>query len=60
MIKIICPHCKEEFEIICGEEIYNLNRINQSLCKCSYCKKTFLAFYDGDDVAAVRISKVKR
>jgi hypothetical protein len=60
MIKIICPHCKEESEIICVEEIYNLNRLGQSLCKCSCCKKTFLAFYDGNDVAAVRISKVKR
>lgn len=57
MIKVFCPHCKEEFEIICGEEIYNLNRLSKSLCKCSYCKKTFLVFYDGDKIKTTRISK---
>ena len=57
MIKIICPYCKEEIEIIAGEEIYNLNRLGKSLCKCDYCKKTFLVFYDDDDIKNVRISK---
>ena len=57
MYKIICPHCKEEIEIIIDEVIYNLNRIGKSLCKCSYCKKTFLCFDDGNNIISVRISK---
>lgn len=57
MIKVFCPHCKKEFEITREEEIFNLNRLKQSLCKCIYCNKTFLAFYDGNDIKAVRISK---
>ena len=57
MIKVICPHCKEEIEIIAGEEIYNLNRLGKTLCKCNYCKKTFLIVCDGDDIKSLRISK---
>lgn len=57
MIKIICPHCNEEIEIINGEEIYNLNRLNHSLCTCDYCKKIFLAFYDDKVIRTLRISK---
>lgn len=56
-IKIICPHCKEELKIIDNREIYNLNRLGQSLCMCNYCKKTFLIFYDDKEIKAVRISK---
>lgn len=57
MIKVFCPHCKEEFEIIFGEEIYNLNRFGQSLCKCDYCNKIFLIFCDDNEIKTTRISK---
>ena len=57
MIKATCPHCKEEVEIIFEEEIYNLNRLGKSLCKCNCCNKTFLIFYDDIKIKSVRISK---
>ena len=57
MIKIICPHCKNDIEVIDDMTIYNLNRLGKSLHKCSCCEKKFLIYYDGKNIKALRVSK---
>lgn len=55
--KAVCPHCKTEIDITDNKELYILNRLGQTLCKCSHCKKVFMGFCDGNTFKVMRISK---
>ena len=48
MIFVECPYCKEDINILFGEEISNLMKHGVSDCKCDYCKKVF-KIYQGPE-----------
>ena len=56
MVKVKCPHCKTEIEIVDEAVLYNLNRTGNALYKCD-CGKTFLVHYDDEKIVVLRISK---
>lgn len=53
MLIVDCPYCKEEINILFGEEIKNLLIKNASDCKCDYCNRVF-EIYQGKDRYKVR------
>lgn len=58
MLKVQCPYCIEDIEIIAGEEIINLLRSGVSDCKCDYCRQVF-EIYQGKDKYETRFKPLK-